>query len=439
MPFNNLRILSVLSRASGVLVLTAMGLGAWGCATKNSTVLRAGPTLGSVSSVATSADIRLITVRPAKLQNDEYLKPTEIICSEPSPDVAKIVSTAFDSGFGLLGKVKVPNVPTDIDLKTTLALSKSYVEGLAQMTERLATIQLLRDGLYRACEAYTNGAISATTYAAIVSRFDATMITMLMGELVAGNFGRSLAALGASASGKASAELAFDEVRKRERDAKTNLEDKKHRKEDIQRQLQAQPAGGVSTDQEAALTKRLAEADDDLIQAREEHQQAEDQLKQTLKAMVESSAETTVTAAGSIPRTPAEAAVAIAGDLVQMQANYLNDHNVDALKIACISSLGREPLLTAADLHNQPNVTARGDGTYRYNYQRALSVWCDELTESLKQNERAIFKAKTELERKVPASDIMQLVVPRSHAVGPFGPSFKDGQDTRASSTGKGP
>jgi len=373
-----------------------------------------------VSSVVTSADVRLITVRPLGLnQNDEYVKPTEIICAEPSPDVAKIVSKALDSGFGFAGKGKVPNIPTDIELKTTLALSKSYAEGLAQMTERLATIQLLRDSLYRACEAYANGAISVTTYASIVGRFDTMTITLLMGELAAGNFGRALAALGASASGKASGELALEEMSKRERDAKASLEDKKHRKEDVQEQLQALPSVGPNVTQEAALNKRLKEADDAVVQAREEHQKAEDQLQQTLKVMAESSAQTTATAAGSIPKAPAEAAAVIAGHLVQMQANYLNDHNIGSLKVACISSLGREPLLSTADLNGSPNVTPRGShGAFRYNYQRALSVWCDELVESLKRNEAEVLR----MSGHRPSSALRDLIVPPSHAIGPFGP-----------------
>lgn len=40
-------------------------------------------------------------------------------------------------------------------------------------------IQLLRDGLYRACEAYTNGIIDGREYKRIIARYDETMITML--------------------------------------------------------------------------------------------------------------------------------------------------------------------------------------------------------------------------------------------------------------------
>jgi hypothetical protein len=137
MSLNNLRNWCFFLRISGVLVLASMGF----CACTNSTVLRRGPELGHSSSVATSADIRLITSSPVdKIAEGDYIVPKQIICAEPSPDVAKIVSEAFGSSAALAGKAKIPNAPTSAELNTTLALSKSYAEGIAQMTERLATI-----------------------------------------------------------------------------------------------------------------------------------------------------------------------------------------------------------------------------------------------------------------------------------------------------------
>jgi hypothetical protein len=428
MSLNNLRNLCFFSRISGVLVLATMGF----CACTNSTVLRPGPELGDASSVATSADIRLITSSPVnKIAEGDYVEPKQITCSEPSPDVAKIVSAAFGSSAGFAGKAKIPNAPTSAELNTTLALSKSYAEGIAQMTERLATIQLLRDALYRACEAYANGAISATTYSAMVSRYDKTMITLLMGELAAGNFGRSLAALAGSTSAKSSAELALEEVNKREREAKENLDQKLNEKRDIERSLKDTPNTPDNAATREALGKEKAEKDSQITRAREEKLNAEDQRKQTLKAMTETSGQTTVTAAGSIQRNAPEAAAAIAADLVQMQANYLNDHNIDAVKIACITSLGKEPILRTDP--NHLNVTVREDG-YRYTYQRGLSVWCDELVHSLKKNQEQIIQAHMNGKTAgVPPSAIKELVVPSPHAVGPFNVEImKQGNEAQA-------
>jgi hypothetical protein len=89
--------------------------------------------------------------------------------------------------------------------KVATAISTAHAQALAQLTNRLATIQLLRDGLYRACEAYANGALSDIAYAVMLSGYGDVMVTLLTGELVAGNFGQALAILGTSASGTATA------------------------------------------------------------------------------------------------------------------------------------------------------------------------------------------------------------------------------------------
>jgi hypothetical protein len=254
----------------------------------------------------------------------------------------------------------------------------------------------------------------------MVSRYDKTMITLLMGELAAGNFGRSLAALAGSTSAKSSAELALEEVNKREREAKENLDQKLNEKRDIERSLKDTPDTPANAATREALEKEKAEKDSQVARATEEKRNAEDQRKQTLKAITETSAQTTVTAAGAIQRNAPEAATAIAADLVQMQANYLNDHNIDAVKIACITSFGKEPIFKTDP--NHPNVTARGDGDeYRYTYQRGLSVWCDELVQSLKRNYKEILQYQLSGNAaQAPPPALKDLIAPPSRAVGPL-------------------
>src|SRR5204862_6868923 len=135
-------------------------------------------------------------------------------------------------------------------------------ESLAQLTNRLATIQLLRDGLYRACEAYANGAVSEITYAIMLSRFDKLMVTLLTGELVAGNFGQSLAVLGTGSSGGAGAgagKVAEDAAKAAESqhavdDARASTETKRTEHADAVKALAA------CTDQ-ASRDSKSAEAD----------------------------------------------------------------------------------------------------------------------------------------------------------------------------------
>ncbi|GJH13347.1 hypothetical protein CBA19CS11_30935 [Caballeronia novacaledonica] len=58
--------------------------------------------------------------------------------------------------------------------------------SLTELGRRLATTQLLRDGVYRLCEAYANGAISSQEYALVLSRYGDTMVTLLAIEAVTG-------------------------------------------------------------------------------------------------------------------------------------------------------------------------------------------------------------------------------------------------------------
>lgn len=142
--------------------------------------------LESGYGVQTGADERIIyQVKREQDKDGRRRKPEYITCAEPSPDIAKVISesTSISGGFSAANL-------SGVSPEVAAAISRGKAEGLAQLTQRLATIQLLRDGLYRACEAYANGAISEVTYSVLLSRFDDTMITMLMGEFAANNYGK---------------------------------------------------------------------------------------------------------------------------------------------------------------------------------------------------------------------------------------------------------
>ncbi len=66
----------------------------------------------------------------------------------------------------------------------------SLNESIIQLGERLAVIQLLRDKMYRACEAYANGAVDRVSYVLMLARIDKTMITLLSQEMITGAFRR---------------------------------------------------------------------------------------------------------------------------------------------------------------------------------------------------------------------------------------------------------
>lgn len=119
--------------------------------------------------------------------------PRQIVCAEASPDTASSISSAMTAAFSGSGSSQGQGISAQ-----AAGFGKAVAESLVQLGERTASIQLLRDGYHRACEAYANGAIT-DTYALIISRLDEVMVTMMTGELAAGAFGRKLAATSGNA------------------------------------------------------------------------------------------------------------------------------------------------------------------------------------------------------------------------------------------------
>jgi hypothetical protein len=119
-----------------------------------------------------------------------------VVCLEPSPDVATAVASSFQAGISAL--VSQPNAK--IDAQVAASLATNFAESVAQLGERTATITVLRDALFRACEAYANGALSPASYALILSRYDVFAMTLMTSELAAGNFGRRLASLNSTST-----------------------------------------------------------------------------------------------------------------------------------------------------------------------------------------------------------------------------------------------
>jgi hypothetical protein len=81
-----------------------------------------------------------------------------VVCAEPSPDAL----SAFASEFA--AEADVPEVVT-ARLVAAMQESSSFV-GL-----RTQSIQLLRDGLYRLCEGYMNGSLTAAQYDILMRRY----------------------------------------------------------------------------------------------------------------------------------------------------------------------------------------------------------------------------------------------------------------------------
>ncbi len=181
--------------------------------------------------------------------------PRVISCVEPSADVAKVVGSSFNVGAALSAKL-----PNGIDPNIALAIANSTAGAVAQLGERMATIQLLRDGLFRACEAYANGALSDISYAVLLSRYDDTMVTLLANELAAGNFGRSLAAASSEAGGSSRSSLEVAEKRDQTREAERQLDTKRVERRDAEQKLDEKKS--EAREAERQLNQKRAELRD---------------------------------------------------------------------------------------------------------------------------------------------------------------------------------
>ena len=284
--------------------------------------------------VMTTAETRAIhQTRPLDGSPIGRVRPAVLNCAEPSPDIAVAVSKAFGAAASAAA-----NLPNGIEPKLAIAVSRTQAQSMAQLTERLATIQLLRDGLHRACEAYANGAISDTTYAVMLSRFDKMMVTMLLGEMTAGAFGRTLAGLGTEAESAVTSSLDHSE----KKDESRNIESQLNRVDERKGPLEAKEAAGTASEAE----KR------ELADVRKSSETLKRDLIQALKAEAKSASRTSnVTATGAIsaPKT-----AEIAHELAEMQRKYIENLNFDAVEVACMSALDR---ITGAATQPTPLVT----------------------------------------------------------------------------------
>jgi hypothetical protein len=121
----------------------------------------------------TTADIRIITQRINPVTH------ALVMCTEPSPDVAKALSTAaqLSASGGNAGTTG------------NFAGGGASAEAVEALAGRSTALLGLRDGMYRACEAYANGAIGADAYALVLSRYGQLMTTLFLGQDITGAAG----------------------------------------------------------------------------------------------------------------------------------------------------------------------------------------------------------------------------------------------------------
>lgn len=111
----------------------------------------------------------------SKKEESQELSRRVLVCAEPSPDALSVASTSLN----VSGEI---NAPSDGTGKGQI--EKILKEIAQELGSRDTTIQLLRDGLYRQCEAYLNGVIDSDEYKKLTNRYVDAMITLLAIERI---------------------------------------------------------------------------------------------------------------------------------------------------------------------------------------------------------------------------------------------------------------
>jgi hypothetical protein len=303
-----------------------------GCAT-SPTLLK--ESLPKHDFLATDSRLRVIaTSNTSFLSTTGLVDPKTIICTEPSPDVATTIANSFGVGASIFGK-------------GTASLSAQQVEGLVQLGERTAAIQLLRDKMYQTCVAYANGAISGTTYSLLMSRLDDSIVTLSLGDGAAGAFGRKLSGIGGEASAKADTSLmglpnalsTIDDQAKKLAAANKKVDDAANA---LESHNASQPVAGKEDDYKAETAK--------LETALATTKADRDALVQLMQSTVKSASE----ASGKISQLQAGGGLSPAPNaeiLRDMQAEFLLTDIGRDLAYACMVELGlRGDTLTGGEM-----------------------------------------------------------------------------------------
>jgi hypothetical protein len=125
-----------------------------------------GPFLNS-RTLAAEERMLLVTEKGLrKTKNGPVQRNTRVVCAEPSPD-AMMALAASGTLSGIFGSGE--------EIQGQAAFS----QAIGELGERTPVVQLLRDSLYRSCEAYMNGLLDEEDYTDILAFFDIYSATLL--------------------------------------------------------------------------------------------------------------------------------------------------------------------------------------------------------------------------------------------------------------------
>lgn len=156
----------------GLIALSALSLSA--CASiGNLAAVNKKETLGSGLNGKgfAPAGVFIDAKQRAVLSNRRADKDIRVVCAEPAPDALSAI--AAQAGVSVS------------DISNAVSAEGGASEAAANIGLRTQTIQTLRDGFYRVCEAYMNG-LSEEQYSIMLRRFQTNMIALLAIEQLTG-------------------------------------------------------------------------------------------------------------------------------------------------------------------------------------------------------------------------------------------------------------
>jgi hypothetical protein len=146
-----------------IILITFMGFTA--CADFNS--------INRKTELPFSGDSEGVAIHLDAKQRIVFAKQFGAICAEPSPDALSAFANALGAGV---------SVPQEAAGSVSLALQ----ESASSIGLRTQSIQLLRDALYRTCEAYYGRAINSAQLMELHTRFQDVMVGILAIEQLTG-------------------------------------------------------------------------------------------------------------------------------------------------------------------------------------------------------------------------------------------------------------
>lgn len=312
--------------------------------------------------IATDSRVRILAETEQGIWSTSgVVEPKRILCTEPSPDVATTLANSLGVSISVLNY-------------GSASLSTQQAEGLIQLGERTAAIQLLRDKMYQTCLAYANGAISGTSYSLLMSRLDDAIVTLSLGDGVAGAFGRKLAGLGGESKSKADSTLLGlpGEISKIEEQAE-KLAVANKRVDEAEKVLLAHKGAKPEAGKEDEFHTKTTTLENALMKAKDERNAHLELMRSTARSASEASGKITKLEVGGSLSAQANAEV-----LRDIHAEFLlTDINRDFIS-ACLVELGlREGKNGNADLkemttHLEKMFLDKPSGTTGGNYAAAI-------------------------------------------------------------------